>query len=101
VRDRTSEDVACGVLRHAAMATTAWGKAKVLETITIDQEAGARSFSTFVQLLETEDGEPLVRFAYGTNGTARRGPVTMRKADLKQMRRALGRAPGLRAALGL
>lgn len=41
-----------------------------------------------------------MRFAYGTDGVARRGPVTLRPADVKQLKRALGRAPALRAALG-
>lgn len=81
------------------MATTAWGTAKILETVTIEQEAGERTFATFLQLLETEEGEPLVRFAYATDGIARRGPVTLRTADLVRLKRALGRAPRLRAAL--
>lgn len=82
------------------MATTAWGKAKVLETITIPQSAGERTFMTIVQLLEHASGERVVRFAYGTDGIARRGPVTLRAVDVRQLRRCLGKAPALRAALG-
>jgi hypothetical protein len=84
------------------MTTTAWGEATVLEEISIKQSASAgRTFSTLVQLLEGESGELLVRFAYSTGGAARRGPVTLRRTDLDRMKKALGKAPRLRAALGL
>jgi hypothetical protein len=83
------------------MTTTAWGAATVVEEITIKQDAGERSFAACVQLLEGEEGEPLVRFAYSTGGTARRGPVTLRRADLARLRKGLAKAPKLRAALGL
>jgi hypothetical protein len=52
-----------------------------------------------VQLLETATGERLVRFAYTTDGVARRGPVTLRTKDIERLRASLERAPGLRAAL--
>jgi hypothetical protein len=81
------------------MTTTAWGEATLVEEISIKQGAGERSFETLVQLLEGEKGEPLIRFAYSTGGTARRGPVTLRSADLDRLRKALGKAPRLRAAL--
>ena len=83
------------------MTTTAWGDATLVEEITITQRAEGRSFATLVQLLEGKNGEPLVRFAYSTGGTARRGPVTLRRADLERMKKALAKAPRLRAALGL
>jgi hypothetical protein len=85
------------------MTTTAWGEATLVEEISIKQggAAGGRSFATLVQLLEGEGGEQLVRFAYSTGGTARRGPVTLRRADLERMKKALLKAPRLRAALGL
>ena len=83
------------------MTTTAWGEATLVEEITIKQGAEGRSFATLVQLLEGKNGEPLVRFAYSTGGTARRGPVTLRRADLERMKKALAKAPRLRAALGL
>ena len=82
------------------MTTTAWGAATVVEEISIKQGAGDREFATLVQLLEGEEGEELVRFAYSTGGTARRGPVTLRKADLARLRKALGKFHRLRAALG-
>jgi hypothetical protein len=83
------------------MTTTAWGEATIVEEITIKQSAGERAFATLVQLLEGPAGEPLVRFAYSTDGVARRGPVTMRRADLQRLHKALAKAPKLRAALGL
>lgn len=83
------------------MTTTAWGEATIVEEINIKQTAGGRSFATLVQLLEGEGGESLIRFAYSTGDKARRGPVTLRSADLERMRKALSKAPRLRAALGL
>lgn len=83
------------------MTITAWGDATLVEEITIKQGAEGRSFATLVQLLEGERGEQLVRFAYSTGGVARRGPVTLRRADLERMKKALAKAPRLRAALGL
>ena len=57
--------------------------------------AGGKRFTVIVQLLETRDGERLVRFAYATAGAARRGPVTMRARDIERLRAALERAPVL------
>ena len=64
------------------------------------QRAGDKRFATRVELLETASGERLVRFSYATDGTARRGPVTLRERDLGKLRAALGRAPALRELLG-
>ncbi len=80
--------------------TTAWGKAKLLEEVTIPQRAGQKRFASVVQLLEDDKGDWLVRFAYTTGGTARRGPVTLRGADLERLRDRLGDHPSLAAALG-
>jgi hypothetical protein len=85
----------------APTAATPWGAATLLEEATIPQRAGARRFAVVVQLLETPGGERLIRFAYTTDGSARRGPVTMRARDLERLRAALERAPVLRDALGL
>ena len=63
--------------------TTAWGTAKLLEEVTLPQRAGQKRFASVVQLLEDDKGNWLVRFAYTTDGTARRGPVTLRGADLE------------------
>ena len=65
------------------------------------QRAGDKRFAVVVQLLETGSGERLVRFAYTTDGTARRGPVTIRARDLERLRAALERAPVLKETLGL
>jgi hypothetical protein len=82
-------------------AETPWGSANLVEEVTLPQRAGDKRFSTIVQLLETDRGERLVRFAYATTGTARRGPVTLRARDVERLRDALGQHPALAAALGL
>ena len=64
--------------------------------MTVPQRSGDRRFTTRVELLETDGGERLVRFSYATDGTGRRGPVTMRERDLAKLRVALERAPALR-----
>ena len=80
--------------------TTPWGKATAVEEVSVAQRAGERRFATVVQLLETADRERLVRFAYTTDGSVRRGPVTLRARDLERMQRLLERTPELREALG-
>jgi hypothetical protein len=82
-------------------AATPWGAATLLEEASIPQRVGERRFSVVVQLLQAGDGERLVRFAYATDGSARRGPVTMRARDLERLRAALERAPVLRGVLGM
>ena len=54
-----------------------------------------------VQLLESAKGERLVRFAYSTGGTARRGPVTLRARDAERLVRGLAECPQLAEILGL
>ncbi len=80
-------------------ATTPWGRARTVERVSVAQRAGERRFSTVVELLETDGGERLVRFAYTTDGTARRGPVTLRAKDVARMQKLLERTPELREAL--
>jgi hypothetical protein len=82
-------------------AVTPWGAATLLEEAAIPQRVGERRFSVVVQLLETSSGERLVRFAYTTDGSARRGPVTMRARDFERLRAALERAPVLKETLGM
>ena len=84
-----------------AKASTPWGAGQVVEELTVPQRAGEKRFATIVQLLTDEKGEELVRFAYSTGGTARRGPVTLRARDLERLRSALEEHPGLAKALGL
>ncbi len=83
------------------MVATAFGTAAVAEEVTLKQRANGKHFATLVQLLEDEKGEWLVRFAYTTDGVARRGPVTLRRADLERLRVALKRTPRLAEALGM
>ena len=80
--------------------TTGWGPATVVEEVALPQRAGEKRFTSHVQLLEGEHGEELVRFAYSTDGAARRGPVTLRPRDLAKLRAALAERPRLAAALG-
>jgi hypothetical protein len=84
----------------ATKVTTAWGSAVVLDEVAVPQEADEREFTSLVQLLGGSDGERYVRFAYTTDGTARRGPVTLRAADVARLRDELARHPELAAALG-
>jgi hypothetical protein len=78
---------------------TPWGDAQPVEQLTLQQRAGDKRFASVVQLLETDKGERLVRFAYTTNGTARRGPVTLKLRDLERLRAALAEHPALAEAL--
>ncbi len=80
--------------------TTAWGDAVVVEQLTLPQRSGDKRFASVVQLLEADRGERMVRFAYTTNGVARRGPVTLRARDLDRLRASLREHPGLAEALG-
>jgi hypothetical protein len=82
------------------MTTTPWGTARAIAQAKVAQRAGERRFATLVELLETGDGERLVRIAYTTDGVVRRGPVTLRERDLARLRSAVAGSPELRAALG-
>ncbi len=84
----------------ATKAETPWGKATLVEELTLSQRAGEKRFASVVQLLESDRGERFVRFAYSTGGTARRGPVTLRARDLERLRKELATRPGLAEALG-
>jgi hypothetical protein len=78
---------------------TPWGRAALVDEVELEQEAGERRFGVLVQLLEAEGGEELLRVAYTTGGTARRGPVTLRTSEVKALRKLLARKPRLAAAL--
>ena len=79
---------------------TPWGEARKVESLTLQQRAGERRFASVIELLETDKGERLVRFAYTTGGAVRRGPVTLRARDVERLRAALDEHPELAAALG-
>jgi hypothetical protein len=81
--------------------STPWGKATLVDEVRVQQRAGDKRFSSVVQLLEAKDGEALVRFAYVTDGVARRGPVTLRARDLERLRIALRDRPELSEVLSL
>lgn len=79
---------------------TPWGAAMLVERLTLKQQAGGKRFSSVVELLESDGGERLVRFAYSTGGATRRGPVTLRERDVERLREALANTPELADALG-
>jgi hypothetical protein len=87
--------------RPSSKAATPWGQAVVVDELFLPQQAADRRFSSVVQLLEGPKGERLVRFAYSTDGMARRGPVTLRARDLERLRAALGDHPALSGFLGI
>jgi hypothetical protein len=85
----------------AATTATPWGRAELVEELTVRQQAGEKRFASIVQLLETPSGERLVRFSYSTGGVARRGPVTLRERDIARLREGLAHHPALAEALGI
>jgi hypothetical protein len=91
--------VAAGKAKQQATAprtaATPWGPAEVIDEVAVPQRAAGKRFTVVAQLLQDRDGEQLVRFAYATDGSARRGPVTMRARDIERLRAALERAPAL------
>ncbi len=84
---------------QAKTTATPWGSARLVERVTLPQRSGEKRFSTLVELLETEKGDRLVRFAYTTGDVTRRGPVTLRARDLERLRTALAEHPGIAEAL--
>jgi hypothetical protein len=80
--------------------STPWGPATLVEQLRLPQQAGDKRFASVVELLENDRGERLVRFAYSTDGTTRRGPVTLRERDLARLGKELAKKPALADALG-
>jgi hypothetical protein len=87
-------------MTRAAKVATPWGPAILVEEVALPQSAGDKEFAAIVQLLEIASGERLLRFAYSTGDTARRGPVTIRVRDLSKLRRSLSRRRELAEVLG-
>ncbi|AKU93880.1 hypothetical protein AKJ09_00544 [Labilithrix luteola] len=82
------------------MANTPWGKAEVVEEVTVQQKgSGEREFAAVIQYLEDERGGGMVRFSYSTDASVRRGPLTVRLSDLSKLKKALARKPRLHRAL--
>jgi hypothetical protein len=80
--------------------STPWGPATLVEQLRLPQQAGDKRFASVVELLENDRGERLVRFAYSTDGTTRRGPVTLRARDVARLGKELAKRPALADALG-
>ena len=72
-----------------AKVETPWGRATVVEEVKLAQRAGQKRFTSVLQLLESASGERFVRIAYTTDGSVRRGPVTLRPRDLERLREAV------------
>jgi hypothetical protein len=85
----------------ATKATTAWGETAVVDEVTLPQRAGDKRFASVVQLLAGENGARYVRFAYTTDGVARRGPVTLRAEDVARLSEAMSKHPELAKAFPL
>ena len=81
--------------------TTPWGPATLVEKVSVSQRAGEKHFSSVFELLEDAKGARLIRIAYATGGSDRRGPVTLRARDIDRLRDALAKTPDLADALGL
>ena len=75
---------------------TPWGAATLVEEAVVPQRAGDKRFSVVVQLLETPSGERLIRFAYTTDGTARRVPSRCGRAISSDCGRRSSARPFLR-----
>ena len=86
--------------KTATPTITPWGRAMLVEQLRLPQQAGDKRFASVVELLENDRGERLVRFAYSTDGTTRRGPVTLRERDVARLRKELAKKPALAQALG-
>jgi hypothetical protein len=87
-------------MAHSTRTTsTPWGPATVVEKLSLKQQAGEKRFDSVIELLENDRGDQLIRVAYATSGTNRRGPVTFRARDLERLRTALAKSPRLAAAL--
>ena len=80
-------------------AATAWGETTVVDEVVVPQAVGEKRFACVVELLIAESGERYVRFAYTTDGTARRGPVTLREEDVERLGTALANHAELASAL--
>ena len=80
---------------------TPWGPATLVEQVDLPQAAPDKEFVSVIQLLQSPDGERLVRFAYTTGGMARRGPITLRAEDVRALKKALRKRPALAEALAM
>jgi hypothetical protein len=74
---------------------TPFGRATMLERVSLPQTVDGKRFATVLELLETDRGDRLVRVAYTTDGSVRRGPVTLRPRDLARLREAIRKTPAL------
>jgi hypothetical protein len=69
--------------------TTPWGRASVVEEVAVPHSTGDRSFEAVVQLLETREGEQLVRFGARRRAGRRLTCLTLRSDELHELEEAL------------
>jgi hypothetical protein len=80
---------------------TPWGTATVLEEAAVAHEAAGKRYDGVVQLLETREGEQLVRFGARAGGARRLSCLTLRAEELEQLEESLVEAPRLASVLRL
>jgi hypothetical protein len=86
--------------KAASKTATPWGRARIVDEIKVAQRAGDKRFASTVQLLESDQGEQMLRIAYTSGGRARRGPVTLRPQDVERLRAAARPGSALAGLLG-
>ena len=103
IRDPFRRTVVCMTAKaeQTRKVATPWGPASLVEEVELPQAAPDKEFVSVVQLLESPEGERLVRFAYTTGGVARRGPITLRADDVAALRKALRKRPALAEVLAM
>jgi hypothetical protein len=83
------------------MRTTPWGRAALVEEVTVEHELDGRAHEGVVQLLELPEGEQLVRFGARAEGAPRLTCLTLRADDLHALEEKLLEAERLAQILRL
>jgi hypothetical protein len=81
--------------------TTPWGRATLLEEVTVEHDARDRRYEAVVQLLELGDGEQLVRFGARAVGAHRLNCLTLRADELQELEEGLIETERLASVLRL
>jgi hypothetical protein len=84
-----------------AKTQTPWGRATVVEEVAVEHDALERRYDALVQLLETRDGEQLVRFGARAHGARRLSCLTLRADELHRLEEALIETQRLASVLRL
>jgi hypothetical protein len=81
--------------------STPWGRASLVEEVTVEHELDGRRHEAVVQLLELTDGEQLVRFGARSEGAPRLTCLTLRAEELHALEERLLEAERLAQILRL